>query len=92
LNRLSGYETVGRIYESDNTIVFRVCWSESYEAVILKVIKEEHSSPVDVSRYQHEFTIIRFLTLEYVAKAYAMRLRCMRKNRLSYLKTLAGFH
>jgi hypothetical protein len=90
--RLPGYETVGTICENDNTIVFRVCWSENYTAVILKVLKEDHSSPVDVSRYQHEFTIIRFLTLEYVVKAYAMRLKCMRKNRLSYLKTLAGFH
>ena len=50
--RLLGYETVDTIYESDNTIVFRGCWSENNEAVILKVFKEDHSSPVDVSRYQ----------------------------------------
>jgi cysteine sulfinate desulfinase/cysteine desulfurase-like protein len=48
--RLPGYETVDTIYEGDNTIVFRSCWSESNEAVILKVLQENHSSPVDISR------------------------------------------
>ncbi len=70
--RLPGYETGDTVYESADTIVFRGCRFESNEAVILKVPNEDHSSPVDVAQYQHEYTIIRSLALECVVKAYAI--------------------
>ncbi|CAB1059082.1 Serine/Threonine protein kinase and Signal Transduction Histidine Kinase (STHK) with GAF sensor (EC [Olavius sp. associated proteobacterium Delta 1] len=74
MNRLPGYKIVAKIYESTRTIVFRGCRTESNEAVILKFFNENHSSPVDVARYQHEFTIIRSLALECVIKAYAIEI------------------
>lgn len=54
MNRLPGYETVVKIFESDKTLVFRGCRSKSNEAVILKVFKEDSCSPVDIAQYQHE--------------------------------------
>jgi serine/threonine protein kinase len=72
--RLPGYETVVKIFESDKTLVFRGCRPKSNKAVILKVLKEDYCSPVDVAQYQHEYTIIRSLTLECVVKAYAIEM------------------
>ena len=74
MNRFSGYETVAKIYESASTIVFRGRRTDNNESVILKVLNENPSSPVDVARYQHEFKIIHSLDLECVAKAYAIEM------------------
>ena len=74
MNRLPGYETVAKIFESDKTLVFRGCRSKSNEAVILKVLKEDNCSPVDIAQYQHEYTIIRSLALECVVRAYAIEM------------------
>ena len=74
MNRLPGYETVAKIYESASTIVFRGRRTDNNESVILKVLNENPSSPVDGARYQHEFTIIRSLALECVVRAYAIEM------------------
>jgi len=40
----------------------------------LKILKENHSSLVNVAQYQHEFTIVRTLALECVPKAYVIEM------------------
>lgn len=70
MNRLPGYKIGETIYESDRTIVFRGSRSGSSQAVILKVLKEDHPSPFDVAQYHHEITIVRSLALDCIVRAY----------------------
>ena len=67
---LPDIKVIERIYESANSVVYRAIRTTNEEGLILKVLKQDYPSPVEVYRYQYEYEIIRSLNLEGVIKAY----------------------
>lgn len=64
---------VSKIYESTNSIVYRGILKENRQPLILKLLKEEFPTPIELYRYQQEYEITRRLNLEGTIKAYELR-------------------
>ena len=61
---ISGYKTGIKIYENDNTVIFRGLQKQYMRPVILKVLKKDRSTPVESARFKHEYRIIAMLNNE----------------------------
>jgi serine/threonine protein kinase len=69
--QLDGYEIIGQIYESANSVVYRGVRQQDSQAVILKVLKEDYPTPSELTRYKQEYEITRNLNVEGAVKAYS---------------------
>ena len=69
---IAGYQVVSKIYESNNSIVYRGIREQAQKAVILKVLKQDYPTPSELTRYKQEYEITRNLDIEGVIKAYAL--------------------
>ncbi|MFK8184537.1 MAG: AAA family ATPase [Phormidesmis sp.] len=66
------YQIHAQIYESERSRVYRATLEPSNQPVILKVLKEEHATPSDLSQYKQEYEITRSLDANHVIKAYGL--------------------
>ena len=62
------YRIVERIFESDNTLVYRACLDKDASPVILKILKEGYPTPEEFIRYKREYEVTRSLHLKGVVK------------------------
>ena len=69
---LSGYLVEDKIYESDQTVVFRALREEDSKPVILKVLNHDYPSPAVLDRFRKEYSITRQLENDWVIKAYSL--------------------
>lgn len=69
---LPDYRITAKIYESDSSIVYRGCREQDDRAVILKFLKEDYPTPLELARYQHEYDIVRNLNLDCAIAAYGL--------------------
>jgi predicted ATPase/signal transduction histidine kinase/tRNA A-37 threonylcarbamoyl transferase component Bud32 len=70
---LTGYQILAKIYESDNSLVYRGLDEADNQPVILKQIKQEYPSQEEINRYRQEYEIAQHLkSLPGVAKAYQL--------------------
>ena len=67
-----GYQIFAQIYETTNFLVYQGIRKQDNQAVILKVLKEDHPMPSELTRYKQEYEITRNLNLEGVVKAYTL--------------------
>jgi predicted ATPase/two-component sensor histidine kinase len=67
-----GYHATSEIYKSVTSIVYRAVSDSDNQPVIIKLLNEEHPSPEDLTRYRHEYEILRSLDLDGVVKAYGL--------------------
>ncbi|MCT7953035.1 AAA family ATPase [Ancylothrix sp. C2] len=67
---LPDIKIIEQIYESANSVVYRAIRTTNKHPLILKALKEDYPSPVELYRYQYEYEITRSLNLEKVIKAY----------------------
>ncbi|MEQ9550445.1 MAG: serine/threonine-protein kinase PknK [Coleofasciculus sp. G3-WIS-01] len=61
---------VSKIYESDHSLIYRGIFNSNHQPVILKCLKTDYPTPLQLYRYQQEYTITRHLNLEGTLKAY----------------------
>ena len=55
------YETEEKIYESSNSLVYRAKEKDGKPPVILKILKEDHSSAPKLKQFHQEFkTTVKF--------------------------------
>ncbi|MCB1191127.1 MAG: AAA family ATPase [Leptospiraceae bacterium] len=68
------YNNLEKIYESNNSLVYRAIRDNDGKKVILKILKESFPSVRQISRYKQEFEITRFLeNIPGVIKAYYLK-------------------
>ena len=67
---LPNYQIGTQIYESANSLVYRGVRKKDNQPVILKVLKEDYPTPVELTRYRQEYEITHDLDLAGVVKAY----------------------
>jgi len=58
---IPGYQINKKIYESDNTLVFRALRNQDNQPIIFKALKEDYPSTEDILRYKQEYEITRSL-------------------------------
>ncbi len=69
---LPGIAIQDNIYESSNSLVYRGIRDDGV-ALIVKILKLDYPSPVELTRYRQEYKITRSLNLEGVVKAYSQQ-------------------
>ncbi|MBD2468897.1 AAA family ATPase [Nostoc sp. FACHB-145] len=69
---LPGIAIQNKIYESDNSLVYRGI-REDGVGIIVKILKQDYPSPQELTRYRQEYKITRSLNLEGVVKAYSQQ-------------------
>ncbi len=70
---LSNYKLNDLIYESSHSLIYRALQEADQRPVILKVLREEYSSPGTIARFKHEYEILCSLNLSGVVKAYGQK-------------------
>jgi len=68
--RITGYNIMAKINESANSLVFRAHRNQDNLPVIIKALKEDYPALSEISRYRHEYEILRSLEDESIIKAY----------------------
>ena len=69
---LANYQITQQIYEGSHSRVYRAMREHDGKSVIIKVLKEEHSTYRELTRYQQEYKIISSLNLEGVIRTYGL--------------------
>src|ERR671933_115324 len=72
MSALLGYQILGQIYESPNSIVYRGIRDEDSQAVILKLLREEYPTPAEIIRYKQEYRITHRVNRAGGVKAYSL--------------------
>ena len=57
----SGCQLVEQISESAYSFVYRAVRDRDNHPVILKILKDDFPTPVELMRYRHEFEVLRHL-------------------------------
>ena len=71
---ISGYQTTEKIYESNNSLVFRAHGAKKDATrVTFKIFKENFGAPGGRARYRHEFEILQSLDIPGVIKAHSIQ-------------------
>jgi serine/threonine protein kinase len=73
INALTDYQIIAKIYESDNSLVYRAIRQPDNQPVILKVLKQDYPTPAELTRYKQEYEITRSFHLDSVIKAYDLQ-------------------
>jgi predicted ATPase/signal transduction histidine kinase len=73
MTALSDYQIVAKIYESANSLVYRVVRAPGNQPIILKILKEDYPTPAELTRYKQEYEITRSLNLDGVVKVYDLQ-------------------
>lgn len=67
-----GYTTTTLIYEGNKTLVYQGIRDADQQAVIIKALRREYPSPVEIARFKHQYDIICSLNLDNVIKTYGI--------------------
>ncbi|MCC5610687.1 AAA family ATPase [Nostoc sp. CHAB 5834] len=73
METITGYQITAKIYESDNSLVYRAILNHNHQPVILKILKENYPTPSELIRYKQEYEITCYLKLDGVIKAYDLQ-------------------
>lgn len=69
---LAHYNISTKIYESDNSLVYRGYQIKDNKPFIFKVLKEDYPSPAELTRYKQEYQITRDLKSNGVITAHSL--------------------
>lgn len=69
---LPGYQIKEKLFESNNSFVFRAFQEDLKLPVIIKILKGEYPNPERIVRFKREFEILKGLTLEGTIKVYSL--------------------
>ncbi|MEO1429573.1 MAG: ATP-binding sensor histidine kinase [Cyanobacteria bacterium J06633_8] len=70
---ITGYEILEQIYESHNSVVYRGKREEDNQPIILKILKQECLTPLQLTRYKQEYEITHNLEHPGIIKAYDLQ-------------------
>ncbi|BAY23374.1 serine/threonine protein kinase [Calothrix sp. NIES-2100] len=68
--KIAEYQTHEKIYESNNSLVYRGIFQPKNQQIILKILKENYPTPSELSRYKQEYEITRTLNDDKIIKTY----------------------
>ena len=51
MNFTTDYQILAKIYESNNSLVYRAILAQNHQPIILKILKEDYPTPAELNRY-----------------------------------------
>ncbi len=72
MNTINNYQIIELLSEGADSLVYRAL-NQDNQPVILKILKADYPTALELSRYQQEYEITRSLNSEYVVKAYDLQ-------------------
>ncbi|MBD2579322.1 AAA family ATPase [Oscillatoria sp. FACHB-1406] len=69
---ICNYQVTEKLYESQNSIVYRGYRENESQSVILKMLKDVYPSPERIARFKREFETTKSLDIEGVADVYSL--------------------
>ncbi|MEM7348577.1 MAG: serine/threonine-protein kinase, partial [Chloroflexota bacterium] len=69
---IPGYQITKKLSESNNSVVYRGVRDNDRKAVVLKVLNEDHPSPLRIARFQQAYETIRLLKFDGIVQAYGL--------------------
>jgi|WetSurSiteA1Bulk_404760.scaffolds.fasta_scaffold00015_14 predicted ATPase/signal transduction histidine kinase len=69
---LPGYQLEEKLFESNNSFVFRARKVETKLPVVIKVLKGEYPNPERIVRFKREFEILKNLSIDGIVKVYSI--------------------
>ncbi len=69
---LSGYQLLHKLYESDQSLIYRGYRQSDRQPMIFKILKQEYPSPTELTRYQQEYEITRRLEVDSAIHTYGL--------------------
>lgn len=69
---LPGYKIRQKIYESNNSMVFRASKENSDKNVVIKILKEEYPDPEKIMRFKKEYENLKEINLDGIIKVYSI--------------------
>ncbi|ESA34860.1 serine threonine protein kinase [Leptolyngbya sp. Heron Island J] len=73
MKNIEDYQIIEKIYESDNSLVYRAIITSNKQPIILKILKEDYPTPSELNRYKLEYEITHNLNADGVIKAYDLK-------------------
>ena len=72
MGTITDYKITAKVYESENSLVYRALSHTDKRSVILKVLKKDYPNPSELTRYKQEYEITRTLNIKGVISAYEL--------------------
>ncbi|MBD2694685.1 AAA family ATPase [Anabaena catenula] len=69
---ISGYNNLNKIYESDNSLVFRAVCQQDQTPVIIKILKQDYPSKEAIARSKLEYKLVSSLKLKGTVKTRSL--------------------
>ncbi|NET46858.1 protein kinase, partial [Okeania sp. SIO2B3] len=69
----TNYQIIAKVYESDNSLIYRAILKPDNQAIILKILKENYPTPSQLTYYRQEYEILRSLNVNTIIKAYDLQ-------------------
>ncbi|NER79865.1 MAG: AAA family ATPase [Leptolyngbya sp. SIO1D8] len=73
MKNIEDYQIIEKIYESDNSLVYRALLTLSKEPIILKILKEDYPTPSELNRYKLEYEVTHSLNADGIIKVYDLK-------------------
>ena len=70
MSTIADYQIVSKIYESQNSLIYRARSKTNDGQVILKVLKQDYPTPSELTRYKQEYEITRSLNIAGAISTY----------------------
>ena len=70
MNTIANYQIISKLYESQNSLVYRAQSKAENRSVIIKVLKQDYPTPSELTRYKQEYEITRSLNVEGTIEVY----------------------
>jgi serine/threonine protein kinase len=67
---MKDYQIIEKLYESDNSTVYRAILKENNQPIILKILKENYPTPSELARYKQEFDITSSVIVQRKCNSY----------------------
>ena len=67
-----GYKVDEKVFESDNTLVYRGTKEDDNGTVIIKYLKSEYPTQKEITRFKHEYNVTQELDTDGIVKANAL--------------------
>jgi len=69
---IQGYQIKEKLFESNNSLVFRAVQDTAGLPVVIKLLKGEYPNPDRIARFNREFEILKNLNIDGIIKAYSL--------------------
>ncbi len=73
MNFIGEYQILEKIYESHNSLIYRVLLTQNNQPFILKVLNESYPDSSAITHYKQEYEIIHSLNVDSIVKAYELQ-------------------